>query len=302
MNLGIKTYRSEAAGVQLFEVKSARAKNMPDALDDIIIQKMKDIDPDGFARAYTEKDANYLCGLAAKALTALKVREKTNSNDGYMVELIQKVGGGQKGWAWCMYEVMSCIGIAETLTGIESEIMTSGSCAEVRAFCLKKPHLIVKFAQSIFGSVWIKKYDNGTGHTGIFERWLNAFTVGILNEGNTTAGKVGDKVVREGGGSYQTERELDHTWVMCLMAFPLIGNQPPVEVPPASEQDGIPQFGEHSDRVATYQNALNKNGAKLKVDGKFGPMTRTETSKFQKSKGLPGSGLPGPKTMKLLGL
>jgi len=295
-----KTYRSEAAGVQLFEVNSARAKNMPDELDDIIIAKMKEIDPEGFARAYSDKDGNYLVGLAAAALVALKVREKTNKNDGYMVEMIQKVGGGQKGWAWCMYMMMACIGIAETLTGIKSPIITSGSCADVRKAAAKTPEIIIEFAQSIFGAIWIKKYSDGTGHTGAFEKWIKAFTSAFLLEGNTTAGKVGDKVVREGGGSYRTERELDSSWVMCLLPFPVVGHQPPAQAPDVADQDGIPEFGEHSDRVATMQVGLNRHGSKLKVDGKFGPMTKVALSKFQKENGLPGSGIPGPKTMALL--
>lgn len=299
------SYRSEAAGVKLFEVDSPRARNMPDDLDDIIILKMKEIDPVGFARAYEEHDGNYFVGLAAKALVALKVREKTNNNDGYMVEMIQKVGGGQKGWAWCMYMMMACIGIAETLTGIRSKIITSGSCADVRRAAAKTPEIIIEFAQSFYGVVWIKKYADGTGHTGAFERWIKKFTSAILLEGNTTAGKVGDKVVREGGGSYQTERELDKTWVMCLMPFPVVGYQPPVQVPDVADNDGIPEFGEHSDRVATMQVGLNKFAAsvgatKLKVDGRFGVMTKTLLSKFQKANGLPGSGIPGIKTMALL--
>lgn len=296
----IKTYRSEAAGIKLYEVDSKRAKNMPDELDDIIIAKMREIDLEGFSRAYSEKDANYLTGLAAKALTALKVREKTNQNDGFMVELIQKVGGGQKGWAWCMYEVQTCIGIAETLTGIKSQVNTSGSCADVRKFCEKLPDILIEFSQSIFGAVWIKKYADGSGHTGIFERWKEKFSVAILNEGNTTAGKVGDKVVREGGGSYQTERQKDSTWVMCILPFPIVSAEPPIEVPEVADNNGVPEFGEHSDRVASMQRALNKNGFNLKIDGKYGPMTKSALAKFQKSKGLTGTGIAGPKTLELL--
>lgn len=170
----------------------------------------------------------------------------------------------------------------------------------MRKFCEKLPDILIEFSQSIFGAVWIKKYADGSGHTGIFERWKEKFSVAILNEGNTTAGKVGDKVVREGGGSYQTERQKDSTWVMCILPFPIVSAEPPIEVPEVADNNGVPEFGEHSDRVASMQRALNKNGFNLKIDGKYGPMTKSALAKFQKSKGLTGTGIAGPKTLELL--
>lgn len=66
----------------------------------------------------------------------------------------------------------------------------------------------------------------------------------------------------------------------------------------------IPQPGDKGDNVAVMQLALNEKGAnpKLTVDGDFGPKTRAATSAFQKSIGLPGSGIPAEKTMAGLGI
>jgi lysozyme family protein len=306
LSLVAQPYKS-AAGIQLYEVNSRRAKNMPDALDDIIIAKMLEIDPKGFGLAYSTKDALYLTGLAGRALTALQVREKTNKNDGYMVEMIQKVGGGQKGWAWCMYEQQTCVGIAETLTGIKSDFPYSGSCAEVRGQAKKIPGLIVAFKDSHFGDVWIKVYSNGTGHTGNFDSWISEGLTAYLNEGNTTAGseKPGGPVVREGGGSYRTARDIKKdNWVMCVRPFKLVNGEVKAEPIPMPEtkidESNIPQYGEISDRVLAAQRALNRYGASLKEDGKFFELTKAAFAKFQKQNGLKGTGIPGEKTMALL--
>lgn len=66
----------------------------------------------------------------------------------------------------------------------------------------------------------------------------------------------------------------------------------------------IPQPGETSRAVGVLQEALNEKGAnpKLKIDFGFGPVTRSAVSAFQKSNGLAGTGIPGEKTMKLLGI
>lgn len=302
-----KIYKS-AAGIQLHEVNSLRAKRMPDALDDIIIAKMIEIDAKGFGLAYASKDGNYLTGLAARALTALQVREKTNRNDGYMVEMIQKVGGGQKGWAWCMYEMQTCVGIAETLTGIVSLFPYSGSCAAVRNGAKKIPGIIVDIRKSQFGDVWIKVYSNGTGHTGNFDSWISEGLTAYLNEGNTTAGseKPGGPVVREGGGSYRVARDIKKdNWVMAIRPFPAVKSDiKPIPVPqPAPvivDESNVPKYGEISDRVTAFQIALNRHGAALKIDGKFFELTKAACAKFQKANGLKGTGIPGQKTMALL--
>lgn len=67
----------------------------------------------------------------------------------------------------------------------------------------------------------------------------------------------------------------------------------------------IPQPGDESPDVGVLQDAINGTITQyppLTVDNKFGPKTRAELSKFQKANGLEGTGIPGVKTMALLGI
>lgn len=64
----------------------------------------------------------------------------------------------------------------------------------------------------------------------------------------------------------------------------------------------IPVYEEKSKAVGIMQQALVDKGYILDVDGDFGPITKSMLSKFQMDRGLPGSGIPGPKTMGFLGL
>ena len=54
--------------------------------------------------------------------------------------------------------------------------------------------------------------------------------------------------------------------------------------------------GETGKRVSDLQARLNAFGAKLKVDGKFGPATLAAVKAFQQAHGLKADGLVGPKT------
>lgn len=290
-----------------YDLNSSRVRRLKENkwLAEAFIEKMQEIDKKGFDAAIENKNGNYLVGLAGRAGTALKIREKTNNNDGVYVEAVQKIGAGKKGEPWCMYYQQVLIGMAELLIGVVSMFPFSGSCADVRAKAAKIPGLIIDMLKSIFGTVLIKKYKNGAGHTENFDHWLIDGKVAIMNGGNTTEGKLGGEVIREGGGSYETTRDLKDGWIMSINAFPIQTDAPVVKPPkPVSEPGHIPKYGERSDNVATMQRALNKAGVtpKLLEDGKFGPRTKANLSKFQKSKGLPGSGIPGNKTMEFLGL
>jgi peptidoglycan hydrolase-like protein with peptidoglycan-binding domain len=55
-------------------------------------------------------------------------------------------------------------------------------------------------------------------------------------------------------------------------------------------------------QVKAVQTALNKEGQRLKVDGKMGPQTETAIMKFQKAKGLPATGKGDAATLKKLGV
>ena len=54
--------------------------------------------------------------------------------------------------------------------------------------------------------------------------------------------------------------------------------------------------------IKTIQRALNRKGAKLSVDGKFGPAMGNAVKRFQRKKGLEIDGIVGPKTLKALGI
>ena len=54
--------------------------------------------------------------------------------------------------------------------------------------------------------------------------------------------------------------------------------------------------------VSRWQTFLNGTGAKLQVDGIFGPATKQATMQFQKSKGVLVDGLVGPQTLAAAGL
>ena len=200
---------------KIYEVKSGR--KMPKALLDVMILKANEIDRAGFKRMVDAKDALSLTGFAGDIFTALKVREKTNKNDGTYVELIQKVAGGSRGQAWCMWQQQAQISFAECLTGRKSLFPVTGSCASARKRALK--HNIIPLEGSLYGDVWIAVYSSGKGHTGNFKRWIKKMKVANLNEGNTTSGKAGEKVVREGGGSYMTERDVPGIWKVCVRPF-----------------------------------------------------------------------------------
>ncbi len=288
-----------------YRPKSPRVKNMPRELEDILIAKMIELNTPELRKACEAGDGNMIVALCGDAYTALKVREKTNKNDGFMVEMTQKVGGGKKGWAWCMYQQQAQVGIAEILTNKVSLVPLSGGVQFVWNASKKVVGLLrglVKDAQA--GDILIHIGTKGTGHTENFKRWMDKPTKMLCNGGNTTSGKAGDKVVREGGGSYLTERSASY-WVGFVRPFPDVAKeitQP--KVPKVADQGQIPKYGERSDRVASLQRALNEKGAKpkLAVDTEFGPRTKKAVSAFQKQNGLPGSGVIGKKTMELLGL
>lgn len=62
----------------------------------------------------------------------------------------------------------------------------------------------------------------------------------------------------------------------------------------------IPTLGQSNPDVRTIQEQLKVKGYDVKPDGVFGPKTRKAISDLQKSNGLEGSGIIGPKTLMLL--
>ncbi|MEJ0022080.1 MAG: peptidoglycan-binding domain-containing protein [Alphaproteobacteria bacterium] len=54
--------------------------------------------------------------------------------------------------------------------------------------------------------------------------------------------------------------------------------------------------------ISAVQTALNNNGAKLKIDGRWGRQTKAALKAYQKSHGLAATGAVGPETRKALNI
>ena len=70
----------------------------------------------------------------------------------------------------------------------------------------------------------------------------------------------------------------------------------------ASTMDCFAAKAAPDSKVKAVQTALNKEGYRVKVDGKMGPQTETALMKFQKAKGLPVTGKADAATLKKLGV
>ncbi len=177
--------------------------------------------PIEYQHAHDLKDGNELVYLANKALDLMQVREvPLNSNAGRDVSLIQDTVGGPDHSAWCVSQQQSCVAFAEKNLGIISKLYATESCADLRAH---ENGMKIPFEQSKRGDLWIFKHSKtGLGHIGCFVRWIDMMKSAVTLEGNTTSGKVGDKIVRDGGGSYQCERLMttsDLKLAMVIRAF-----------------------------------------------------------------------------------
>lgn len=56
------------------------------------------------------------------------------------------------------------------------------------------------------------------------------------------------------------------------------------------------RYGSRGNSVREAQCILNRTGARIAVDGSFGPATRMAVINFQRSRGLVADGIVGPKT------
>ncbi len=165
----------------------------------------KKLEGNGLAeQAIKDKDARQLMIEAAKVCVGIK--EATGNNDGPMVELIQETIGSAGNEAWCLAFVQTCIAYAEFKTKIESPIYPSEHCLTTWAKTPKKQR--VKY-HPLPGAIVIWQHGSSSnGHTGIVlgadDKKFNAV------EGNTTSGKIGDKVESNGGGVFFTERSMQN--------------------------------------------------------------------------------------------
>jgi len=223
----------EFHGLKIYEVDSRRTKNLIKRLRDKIVLKMVQTDEKSL-RADIERVRNHgdlaafgrIDSAASQAMSDLKFREKTGRNDGDDVEDTQKIAGGKKGYAWCVYAGQVSTAIAEVLTGCISPMHVSGSCATMRSVTKKSlaKMIIEKFTSALAGDKLVYKYTNGTGHFATLKRLIDELS-SENNEGNTTAGRIGDKVVREGGGHYTTQRSKNggKGMVLAMIIRPSVG-------------------------------------------------------------------------------
>jgi hypothetical protein len=160
-----------------------------------------------------KKDYRGLLVEVAKCF--IGIREKSNKNDGPIVELIQKTCGGKRGHAWCMYFVQTCIAYVEETCNVKSKISSGGSCASIRTKSTKDMKVN---GVPLPGAIILWIHANGNGHTGIVSSSDGKIFYGI--EGNTTGGlDEQGNVEREGGGCYYTKRSHNPTGEMKLWGF-----------------------------------------------------------------------------------
>jgi hypothetical protein len=189
---------------ELIHINVKSPRNLLPALEALIDKAVVKSYLKEFDAAHKARDFGALMVICAKAMNDLKIREVTNKNDGYIVEMIQKIAYGKKGYAWCMYAVQVCVAWVECKTGVVSKLYSTGSCASLRAKTVSS--MQVDKTKMKAGDIWIWRYPKGNGHTGVFAEWVDSKNA-ILYEGNTTQGLGSDGLIdREGGGFYKTKR------------------------------------------------------------------------------------------------
>lgn len=63
-----------------------------------------------------------------------------------------------------------------------------------------------------------------------------------------------------------------------------------------------PGLGNTIEGVRALQEGLNRNGAQLEADGKFGPATTSAVENYQRSQNLDADGIAGPRTLAALAI
>ncbi len=184
-------------------------KEMVEFLD----EKLK---TNGLAQHYIQvKNPRGLMVEAAKCCVG--IREKTNNNDGPMVELIQKTIGGAVNESWCMSFVQTCAAYAAMKCEVKTMLFESEHCLTVwnntpisqRVKYVPLPGAVVIWRHGI----------SQNGHTGIIIGSDGLVFQAI--EGNTTAGAANPNgpIEREGGGVYFTERSNSGNGDMHVIGF-----------------------------------------------------------------------------------
>lgn len=167
-----------------------------------------------YEHAVKQRDARTVFALAMESCVG--IREQGGNNKGYLVEGIQETIGGHSGEAWCMAIIQTCIGFSEHVCQTISDVFPSEHCLTVWEKTPKERR-VKTFPKRGAVIIWQKGLST-SGHTGMF---LEQYQKGRMRcvEGNTEAGKLGNEIVREGGGVYLTERSMKSTPTMKLLGF-----------------------------------------------------------------------------------
>lgn len=157
--------------------------------------------------------------LSARAIYVAKgyldVREKTNRNDGTIVERFLRMVGLGKGYAWCMAFIYTVFSeAAKTLNSSSPVPKTAGVLDCLRIVKEKNLGLIIK-SDPMPGDQGIMDFGGGKGHTFIVtERKGNKiFTI----EGNTSADPSYPKEDREGNGVFERSRLI--STIKCFIRY-----------------------------------------------------------------------------------
>lgn len=164
--------------------------------------------------ALKRRDARSVFAFAMESLVG--IRESGGNNRGPLVELLQETIDGSVQEPWCMSTIQTAIAFAEVMCDWKSLIFPSEHCLTVWT---KSPRECRVKTFPLRGAIVIWQKGNSlNGHTGMF---VEQYQKGRMRcvEGNTEAGKLGNLIVREGGGVYLTERSMKSTPSMNLLGF-----------------------------------------------------------------------------------
>lgn len=111
---------------------------------------------------------------------------------------------------------------------------------------------------------------------------------------------AGSKGLVTNGRALTIDNGYGHAW--AYLPGPIADDGTPAAPPPPEVVLLGRRFESSGPRVRALQEALNRHGAGLEVDGDFGPLTENAVTAFQASRGLERDGVAGPVTLAALGV
>ena len=169
-------------------------------------------------------DVEMLLSSERYANSVIGVIEATGKNDGSVIENMQKVGGGLKGYPYCYYYQYWAFWKAKQELDskckiYEIPIPRSGSSQAVFDFALKSGKLAKYEAKKHDLIIW-KSARSWTGHIERVKEVLNDGWV-TTYAGNTNNGLFGNE--REGNGIFIRKRNIKHPLSRILLIRGMVG-------------------------------------------------------------------------------